>query len=225
MVSVSAIITAAGKNSRMREDQIASNVPLKNKLTLPLKNSDGTESNVITETINHVLSCNIDQIILVLGYYSDEILESITNINEDKIKIVENNPHDVGLSVSLLNGLKNTNSDIVLCTTGDQPTVTTKTYNNILSYILKSNDPKHTISILRRRETGILKTPEGLGMPFAANRLELIKYLKSENDNLNPILRKIFADGFQFYAIEENNPLELININHLTDYKTVYDKY
>ena len=62
-------------------------------------------------------------------------------------------------------------------------------------------------------------------MPFAANRLELIKYLKTENDNLNPILRKIFADGYEFYGIEENNPLELVNINHLKEYKTVYDNY
>ena len=42
---------------------------------------------------------------------------------------------------------------------------------------------------------------------------------------LNPILRKIFADGYEFYGIEENNPLELVNINHLKDYKTVYDNY
>ena len=225
MVSVSAIVTAAGKNSRMRADQLENNVPLKNKLTLPLINSDGIKSNVIMETLNHILSCDIDQLILVLGYYNTEILEAINDIDDTRLKIVENNPHDVGLSISLLNGLKNTNSQIVLCATGDQPTVTTKTYKNILSYILNSNDPQHTISILRRRETGLLNTPEGLGMPFAANRLNLIQYLKSENDNLNPILRKIFADGYAFYRIKEENPLELININHLKDYETVFKKY
>ena len=225
MVNVSVIVTAAGKNSRMRADQLSFNVPLKNKLTLPLKKHDGTLTNVISETLNHILSCKVDQIILVVGYYSDEILKSINDIDDDRLKIIENKPHDVGLSVSLLNGLKNTNSEIVLCTTGDQPTVTTKTYNNIINHILQSKDPKHTISILRRREKGKLNSPEGLGMPFAANRLELIKYLKTENDNLNPILRKIFADGYEFYGIEENNPLELVNINHLKEYKTVYDNY
>ena len=34
MVSVSAIVTAAGKNSRMRADQLENNVPLKNNDTI-----------------------------------------------------------------------------------------------------------------------------------------------------------------------------------------------
>ena len=42
----------------------------------------------------------------------------------------------------------------------------------------------------------------------------MIKYLENENDNLNPILRKIFGDGYTFYGIKEKNELELLNINH-----------
>ena len=40
MLTVSAVITAAGKNSRMRKDQENLNIPIQNKLTLPLKNGD-----------------------------------------------------------------------------------------------------------------------------------------------------------------------------------------
>ncbi|GEM_PF-3620144 len=37
-MTVSAIITAAGKNSRMRKDQISRNISVKNKLVLPFQN-------------------------------------------------------------------------------------------------------------------------------------------------------------------------------------------
>ena len=58
-------------------------------------------------------------------------------------------------------------------------------------------------------------------MPFAANRLELIKYLNGKDDNLNPILREIFADGFDFYGVKEIHPNELININHYSEYESI----
>lgn len=223
MLKVSAIITAAGKNSRMRKDQENLNIPLQNKLTLPL-NSKKYADTVIETTIQNILSIqNIGQCIIILGHYSDEIIPLINKIKDPRIKIVKNNPVDVGLSVSLLNGLQNTDSDIVLCVTGDQPTVTTSTFKNILDYLLNSKDPKHTISILRRRKTGILDTAEGLGMPFAASREELINYLINEDDNLNPILRKIFDDGFTFYGIKEQNSDELININHYDEYNSLLE--
>ena len=217
MLKVSAIITAAGKNSRMRKEQLERNIPLQNKLTLPFNSST-----IIETTINNVLNTdNIDECIVVLGHFSDEILPLINKIDDSRLKIIENDPVDVGLSVSLLNGLSCINSDIALCVTGDQPTVSTKTFNSILDCILKFENPKNTISILRRLKTGKLDTAEGLGMPFAASRLELIDYLKGKDDNLNPILREMFSDGFDFYGIEEDNPLELININTYSEYESI----
>ena len=217
MLKVSAIITAAGKNSRMRKDQMERNIPLQNKLTLPFNSST-----IIETTIANVLNTdNIDECIVVLGHFSDEILPLINKIDDSRLKIIENDPVDVGLSVSLLNGLSCINSDIALCVTGDQPTIRTKTFNSILDCILKFENPKNTISILRRLKTGKLDTAEGLGMPFAASRLELIDYLKGKDDNLNPILREMFSDGFDFYGIEEDNPLELININTYSEYESI----
>ena len=58
-------------------------------------------------------------------------------------------------------------------------------------------------------------------MPFAASRLELIDYLDGKDDNLNPILREMIADGFDFYGIEEDDPLELININTYSEYESI----
>ena len=90
-----------------------------------------------------------------------------------------------------------------------------------ITSLLQQLYPEMTISILRRRKTGKLDTAEGLGMPFAANRLELIKYLNGKDDNLNPILREIFADGFDFYGVKEIHPNELININHYSEYESI----
>ena len=160
---------------------------------------------------------------MVLGYYASEIKEAICDNYKDDVKFVVNNPVDVGLSVSLYNGLSNITSDFALCVTGDQPTVSTETFNRMIDVMGKCDNPYKSISILRRRKTGILDTAEGLGMPFVAPRENLMKYLKNEDDNLNPILRKIFSDGYTFYGVKEKNKKELLNINHYDDYLQLLD--
>ena len=217
-MSISTIITAAGKNSRMRKDQISRNIELKNKLILPFK-----DKTVIETTIDNALSADIDECIVVLGHYASEIKEAIFDNYKDSVKFIINDPVDVGLSVSLYNGLSNIDSEFALCITADQPTVSTETFNRMIEVSNNSDDPYHTISILRRKKTGLLDTAEGLGMPFVAPRLNLMKYLENEDDNLNPILRKIFADGYIFYGIKEKNKKELLNINHYDDYLALLD--
>ena len=198
-MTISTIITAAGKNSRMRKDQISRNF------------------------IDNALSANIDECIVVLGHYASEIKEAIGDNYDASVKFIENNPVDVGLSVSLFNGLSNSKSDYALCITGDQPTVSTETFNRMIEVSQNSENPERTIAILRRRKTGLLDTAEGLGMPFVAHRKNLMAYLENEDDNLNPILRKIFADGYTFYGIKEKNEKELLNINHYEDYLNLLD--
>jgi len=217
-MTISTIITAAGKNSRMRKDQISRNIELKNKLILPFN-----DKTVIETTIDNALSANISECIVVLGHYSSEIKEAIFDNYKDDVMFVENNPVDVGLSTSLYNGLSNACGEYALCITADQPTVTTETFNKMIEISQNSDNPSKTISILRRRKTGLLDTAEGLGMPFVAHRKNLMEYLKNEDDNLNPILRKIFADGYTFYGVKEKNKKELVNINHYDEYLSLLD--
>ena len=66
---------------------------------------------VLETTIDNALSANIDECIVVLGHYSSEIKEAIFDNYKDKVKFIENNPVDVGLSVSLYNGLSNITSE------------------------------------------------------------------------------------------------------------------
>ena len=202
----------------MRKDQLARNIDLTNKLILPFN-----EKTVLETTIDNALYANVDECIVVLGHYASEIKEAIFDNYKNQVKFIENNPVDVGLSTSLFNGLSNLNSDFALCITGDQPTVSTETFNKMIEVSQNSENPFNTISILRRRKTGLLDTAEGLGMPFVAPRLNLMKYLENEDDNLNPILRKIFADGYTFYGIKEKNKKELLNINHYDDYLNLLD--
>lgn len=217
-MTISTIITAAGKNSRMRKDQISRNIELTNKLILPFH-----DKTVIETTIDNALSANVDECIVVLGHYASEIKQAIYDNYKDSVKFVINDPVDVGLSVSLYNGLSNVSSEFALCITADQPTVSTETFDNLIKISQNADDPYKTISILRRRKTGLLDTAEGLGMPFVAPRINLMQYLKNENDNLNPILKKIFADGYTFYGVKEKNKKELLNINHYDDYLELLD--
>ncbi|MER2014001.1 MAG: NTP transferase domain-containing protein [Methanobrevibacter sp.] len=217
-MSISTIITAAGKNSRMRKDQISRNMNIKNKLILPFM-----DKTVLETTIDNALSANIDECIVVLGHYASEIMGAIGNNYEGSVKFIHNNPVDVGLSTSLFNGLANSQYDYALCITGDQPTVSAETFNKMIEVSQNSENSEKTISILRRRKTGLLDTAEGLGMPFVAHRKNLMGYLENEDDNLNPILRKIFDDGYTFYGIKEKNKKELLNINHYEDYLSLLD--
>ena len=217
-MSISTIITAAGKNSRMRKDQISRNIDLTNKLILPFNNKT-----VLETTIDNALYANIDECIVVLGHYASEIKEAICDNYDSSVKFIENNPVDVGLSTSLFNGLSNSSYDYALCITGDQPTVSTETFNKMIEVSQNSKNPEKTIAVLRRRKSGLLDTAEGLGMPFVAHRKNLMSYLENEDDNLNPILRKIFDDGYTFYGIKEKNEKELLNINHYEDYLRLRD--
>jgi len=218
MTNVSCVVTAAGRNSRMERDQIQKNIPVKNKLILDLNGKT-----VIETTIANVLSSNVDQCIVVLGHFANDIKEAILNIDDDRIKIIENKQHDIGLSKSLLNGIVNSKNNILLCVAGDQPSVSSNTYNSIIDHILNSKHKEKTISVLRRRKTGFLDTAEGLGMPFAIYKSEIVKYLQNENDNLNPILKRMFKDKYIFYGVKELNKYELVNINTIDDYKLVLD--
>ena len=82
-MSISTIITAAGKNSRMRNDQISRGIELTNKLILPFKNKT-----VIETTIDNALSLDIDECIVVLGHYASEIKEAIFDNYKDHYEII-----------------------------------------------------------------------------------------------------------------------------------------
>ncbi len=216
MNGVSCIITAAGKNRRMREDLQNKGMEIRHKLLLEI-NADP----IINFTVKKALQTDLNECIVVLGHFMEELYPALNDIQDSRLRIIENPEVDVELSQTLLNGVVNSKYDYCLCLAGDQPTVTKKTMQNLMNHLLNSPEGENTISILSRGKTGYLDNAIGLGMPFACHSSLLKRYLQDEEDNLNPVLRRMVADGVSLYAIPEQNELELVNINRYEDYLNV----
>jgi molybdenum cofactor cytidylyltransferase len=216
---ISAIITAAGKNRRMREDLKARGMEIRHKLLLDLHGKP-----IILQTIQNTLNAGVDECIVVLGHFSDEIISIIDELDDERVNIILNPEIHVELSESLLNGVKRIKSEYCLCVAADQPTVSAETLKNLIKGVFNSQQPENTISILARGKSGYLDTAEGLGMPFACHADILKKYLTMNKDNLNPILRKMHKDGVIFYGVPSKDELELVNVNTYDDYIHVLKK-
>jgi Uncharacterized MobA-related protein len=216
---VSGIITAAGKNQRMREDLNSRGIEIRHKLLLNFRGDP-----IILQTLKNTLNAGVDECIIILGHFSDEIISVLDEFDDERVKLVMNPEIQVELSESLLNGVKKVKGDFCLCVAADQPTVSAETFKNILEGLFNSNDPENTVSILARRKSGYLDTAEGLGMPFACHTDILKKYLTEDKDNLNPILRKMVKDGITFYGVLPNSDMELLNVNTYEDYLNIMEK-
>jgi len=210
---ISAVITAAGKNRRMIADLKSREMKIDHKLLMELDNKT-----VIVQTIENVLESGVDHCTVVLGHFSDEINPVLEDINDKRLKIIKNPDSNVELSETLLNGVKNTEPGLILCVAGDQPTVTVQTFKNIISTTRNYKHPDKIVSVLARKDTGLLKSAEGLGMPFLCHSDLLLKYLPDHKDNLNPVLLEMIADGVIFCGVPPKNKQELININTYQDY-------
>ncbi|WP_321423529.1 NTP transferase domain-containing protein [uncultured Methanobacterium sp.] len=219
MKGVSCIITAAGKNRRMREDLQSRGMKIKHKLLLEINDEP-----LINFTVKKALQTGTDECIVVLGHFMGELYPTLDEIHDSRLRIIENLDVNVELSQTVLNGVVNSKYDYCLCLAGDQPTVTQKTMENLINQLFNSSNPENTVSILARGKTGYLDSAKGLGMPFACHSSLLKRYLHGEDDNLNPILRRMVADGVALYAVPEENELELVNINRYDDYLLVRDK-
>lgn len=213
---ISAIITAAGKNRRMKQDQERLGIKIQNKLLLDIQGKP-----VIIQTMKHVAKTNVEESVVVLGHFSDEIKTVLKNYPSNKVKVISNHKKDVQLSETLLNGVKNVKEGLCLCVAGDQPTVSGETMQKLIETTLKHPETDNIVSVLARKDTGYLNTTKGLGMPFACHSSLLKKYLPGKNDNLNPILNDMLNDGVAFYGVPARDELELVNINYWEDYLTV----
>jgi molybdenum cofactor cytidylyltransferase len=210
---ISAVITAAGKNRRMVEDLKIRGVEANHKLLMDLQGKP-----VIIRTIENVLKSGVEECVVVIGHFSDEISAVLENFPDKRMRIIKNPDFNVELSETLLNGVKSLESGLVLCVAADQPTVTSESITKLIEKALKYQNPENIVSILARKKYGYLESAEGLGMPFVCHSKLLLNYLPKHEDNLNPILRKMISDGVVFYGTPAINDMELVNINRYQDY-------
>lgn len=216
MHPISAIITAAGKNRRMRQDLKDRGVPYRHKLLLDINGEK-----VLTRTVKNVLDAGVGECLVVLGHYQEDLLPVLGEIEDGRLRIIFNSDRDVELSQTLLNGVLNAVTDYCLCVAADQPSVTTSTLKNLVDNLFSLSHPENTVSILARRSVGQLESAEGLGMPFACHRNILMRFLPRDADNLNPILRKMIQEGVEFYGVPHQEEVELLNINQYDEYLKV----
>lgn len=209
------IITAAGKNSRMISDFKKLNEKPIHKLKLKINDKP-----LIIHTIEQFLKSDIKHCTIALGYYKEEIYQTISEYGLiDKVSIVTNPNNNVDLSKTIQNALEHEGiNKYYFFAAGDQPTLEVETINNMIKTVLSSENPDNTLSILARRNIGKLTSAEGLGMPFCCNGKLLYNYIYNFEGNLNPVLRKMISSNVTFYGLKAKNNLELININHYDDY-------
>jgi molybdenum cofactor cytidylyltransferase len=215
---ISAIITAAGKNRRMRQDLKDRGLPYSHKLLLEINGEP-----VLTRTVRNVLDMEVGECLVVLGHYQEELIPVLDEIDDGRLRIILNSDREVELSQTLLNGVINAVTDYCLCVAGDQPSVTTSTLKTLVDTLFSSVKPENTISILARRAVGQLESAKGLGMPFACHRNILMRFLPRDADNLNPILRKMILEDVKFYGVPHQEEVELLNINRYDDYLKVLE--
>ncbi len=219
-MTVSAVVTAAGQNRRMREDLKKRNLPVTNKLLLEIKGKT-----ILQHTLSKILTMDIEECLVVVGHYKEDIIPTIDEIKDSRIKLVVNDPVEVPLAKSLWNGVNAASNWLCLCLAGDQPTISTYNLNKMIKKVLNNESPHNIISILGRKSSGYLDSAEGLGMPFACSKKLLLNYLPAYNSNLNPMLRRMNKDGVQLYGFPAASKLELTNVNYYKDYEFILDNF
>ena len=176
MIKMDAIITAAGKNSRMINDFKKMGKKPIHKLRLTINNKP-----LLVHTIEQVLNSDIENIVICLGHFKDEIYGILQEYSLiDKVDIIVNENPEVGLTQTIANALKKSEDKYYLFAAADQPTLSTDTINRMIKVLENSTNPKNTISILRRRKIGKLASAEGLGMPFCCYGKLLYKYINGK---------------------------------------------
>ncbi len=115
-IQVSAIILAAGESKRMGMM----------KQLLPLG-----RSTILECVLDNFLKSKVEEIIVVIGHESAEIVKII---RERKIKIAVNPLYNQGMSTSIVSGLKLVSSGAqgIMIALGDQPFIDSSTINSLI---------------------------------------------------------------------------------------------
>lgn len=114
--SISAIILAAGKSTRMGTQ----------KLCMPIG-----EHTILEQTVDNYLGSKVDEIIVVIGHEAQRVRQLIAG---KPVTIVYNSNYDKGMSTSIASGLQHVKRSIqnVMIALGDQPYIRSDIINLII---------------------------------------------------------------------------------------------
>lgn len=111
--SIDCIITAAGFSSRMGEW----------KMAMPYKNTT-----ILDTSINNALKF-CERIILVVGFRGDELIEKYQGV--PGVTVVQNTCYESGLKSSVVEGIKQVESDYFFITHGDMPFISKDIFESL----------------------------------------------------------------------------------------------
>jgi len=141
---VAGLLLAAGPSTRMG----------KPKQLLPI--NGGT---LLGHVLDETLKSNLDKVILILGHHAYEIKEVLRqNLNNQKIKIIENREYNKGISSSIIVGLLEAKKyhDHVMIILGDMPNINSNLINLLLDKYLESNLPLGAVKIKAKRSHPVI---------------------------------------------------------------------
>lgn len=69
-----------------------------------------------------------------------------------------------------------------------------------------------------------LRVPGGSGCPLQQAPISSGSTCRGDG-NINPLLWMMLEDGVRLYGVEASDPIELVNINHYSDYLRIRDHF
>jgi len=191
---ISAIVLAAGKSSRMGEN---------NKLLLPYKNST-----IIGTVLDELKNSLVDEIIVV-GRPENNIYSLVKN--DASYKYVVNENSDDGLTSSIHCGMREAQSQAsgyIICH-GDMPLLNYNDYNILINKYLDINDKVILLPIKNKKR--------GNPVLFSSHFKEEILALESSN-GCKPIVAK---NSFFVSEVVVNNSNYFTDIDTADDYDSI----
>jgi len=185
-LNIESIVLAAGKSSRMSGFK-----PL-----LPFGNS------TIIETVIENAVSVVERVIVVVGYYSDRII-NLKNWN-DRVLFVKNPNPEIGMFSSVKVGVKEITAPRFFIVLGDQPQVSKKVYKRLLEI--------HDADVVSPRYKEIS------GHPVLLSEAVRIRILQADEKDSSVTLRTILSE-FEHKYIEVNDEWILWNINTDEQYR------
>ena len=197
MIAIGGAILAAGLSKRFG----------KPKLTAPINGVP-----MITKITQAALKSDLSSIVIVLGANAGLIRECISDFDNGKLKIIENQNYEDGQSTSIIAGLNALgNPDGYMFLLGDQPLVSAKMINRIIEQY--SQSPEY---LCVPRVDGKIGSPK----IFPRSWRHKLRKLTGDCGALKLIEQSVSEINY----VEFDNPAVQMDIDTPDDYKRVMEE-
>ena len=117
------------------------------------------EHTLLAHVLLETLKSDLDRVVLVLGHRSEDIRAALkTDLNNEKLEIMENARYREGISSSIITGLGAVEDiyDHVMIILADMPHITSRLINHFLHHFLLSGLPLGAVKIGKRRSHPVI---------------------------------------------------------------------